>query len=236
MIHFQTIEIKNIKAEDIVEIRGVEFEGGYDPTKLIVEIIRPTGHYLLYTFVYNSGDYYRTGMPFDSDACMTIEQLFTYCQTQAITVYAGEHGYDVLEEMAQQCGYTHLSTLQQLAQKRKILGGAIRPLLTLANQTVLCEAKIMRFGERRNSFDETKTVLLTDITLVETGELLTDHLWTTYTVNFQSLAPYNSGEVICFEAKVMPYNKTSYGRSIRDFRLTQFQNIERVKGRLCDEN
>ncbi|MGL4952789.1 MAG: hypothetical protein ACRC5Q_03160, partial [Culicoidibacterales bacterium] len=65
----------------------------------------------------------------------------------------------------------------------------------------------------------------TDVRLQATGELITDHLWTTYTTAFSELAPYQSGEIISFEAKVMPYHKGNYGTNVRDFRMTMFQKI-----------
>lgn len=225
MINYQTIELTAIAPADVIEIRGIEFEGGYDPTQILVEVIRENGHYCFAKLSYNSGDYYRTGMPFDEKGQTVIAQLLAYCQANEIAVYVGEHGYDVFEDLATKAGFSKLATLKQLATLRKQQAGAVRPLLTLANQTIACSAKVMRFGEKRNSYDEGKTLLLTDVRLQATGELITDHLWTTYTTQFEALAPYYSGEVITFEAKVMPYHKGSYGAQVRDFRMTQFQNI-----------
>ncbi|MGL5382328.1 MAG: hypothetical protein ACRDCC_02430 [Culicoidibacterales bacterium] len=225
MIHYQTLEMTEIKANEIIEVRGINFAGGYDPEQLVIEVVRPQGHYQLAVIDYNSGDYYRTGMPFTAEAQVLIEQLFAQVQAVEAMIYVGEQGYDVFEELAQAAEFTRLATLKDLAQLRKQAAGAVRPLLTLANQVIACEAKVMRFGEKRNSYDEGKTLLLTDVRLQKTGELITDHLWTTYTTAFAELAPYHSGDTICFEAKVMPYHKGNYGSNVRDFRLTMFQKL-----------
>ncbi|MGL5915917.1 MAG: hypothetical protein ACRCZG_06615 [Culicoidibacterales bacterium] len=225
MIHYQTLEMTEIQANDIIEIRGINFAGGYDPEQLVVEVVRPSEHYQLAVLDYNSGDYYRTGMPFVPEAQSWIEQLFGQVQQVEAMIYVGEQGYDVFEELAKTAEFTRIGTLKELAQIRKQAAGAVRPLLTLANQVIACEAKVMRFGEKRNSYDEGKTLLLTDVRLQATGELITDHLWTTYTTAFSELAPYQSGEIISFEAKVMPYHKGNYGTNVRDFRMTMFQKI-----------
>ncbi|MGL5916461.1 MAG: hypothetical protein ACRCZC_02005, partial [Culicoidibacterales bacterium] len=75
MIHYQTLEMTEIQANDIIEIRGINFAGGYDPEQLVVEVVRPSEHYQLAVLDYNSGDYYRTGMPFVPEAQSWIEQL-----------------------------------------------------------------------------------------------------------------------------------------------------------------
>ncbi|MGL4973303.1 MAG: hypothetical protein ACRC6H_09190, partial [Culicoidibacterales bacterium] len=76
MIHYQTLEMTEIKANEIIEVRGINFAGGYDPEQLVIEVVRPQGHYQLAVIDYNSGDYYRTGMPFTAEAQVLIEQLF----------------------------------------------------------------------------------------------------------------------------------------------------------------
>lgn len=235
MIHYNRIEITDIQANDIIEVRGIDFAGGYDPQNLVIEAVRPNGYCQIAIITYNSGDYYRTGMPFTPEDLALVTNLFTHCQTLGVSVYIGEHGYDVLHELATEQGFEYVATLKELATARKQANGAVRPLLTWANQTLDCEAKVMRFGEKRGSYDEGKTLLLTDIRLQATGELITDHLWTTYTQAFQDQQPYDSGQRICFQAKVTPYHKGSYGTHIRDFRLTLFQNIAKVEEKTHEE-
>lgn len=235
MIHYQILEIAQIQANDIIEVRGIEFQGGYDPQQLVIEAVRPNGYCQIAKLDYNSSDYYRTGMPFTSEGQALIAELFAHCQIQDIHIYVGEHGYDVFAELAQEHQFTNLATLKQLATLRKQTNGAVRPLLNWANQTLVCEAKVMRFGEKRGSYDEGKTILLTDVRLQATGELITDHLWTTYTQAFQEQQPYQSGQMIRFQAKVTPYHKGNYGTHIRDFRLTLFQNITKMEDHQDEE-
>ncbi|MGL4623534.1 MAG: hypothetical protein ACRCWD_01410 [Culicoidibacterales bacterium] len=229
MIHYQTLEIAQIQAHDIIEVRGIEFQGGYDPQQLIIEAVRPDGYCQIAKLEYNSSDYYRTGMPFTAAEQQVILDLFAQCQKLEIGIYVGEHGYDVFQELAMTQQFSQLATLKQLASLRKQAHGAVRPLLTWANQTINCEAKVMRFGEKRGSYDEGKTILLTDVRLQTTGELITDHLWTTYTAVFQAQQPYESGQRIQFQAKVTPYHKGNYGTHVRDFRLTLFQNMTKIE-------
>lgn len=59
---------------------------------------------------------------------------------------------------------------------------------------------------------ELPTVLLQNITHLETGQIVTDHLWFNYTEGFKAIAPLTAGDVIEFDARVKPYEKGYKGR------------------------
>jgi hypothetical protein len=68
-------------------------------------------------------------------------------------------------------------------------------------------ATFARFGKKVNykGYSET-TVLLTNIADVETGKVMADHLWFTYTTGFEK-AGLTEGVTIEFEARVKEYSK-----------------------------
>ncbi|MFA5234070.1 MAG: hypothetical protein WC390_06675 [Sulfurimonas sp.] len=64
-----------------------------------------------------------------------------------------------------------------------------------------------RYGSKTNyhGFPD-KTILLKNITDCD-GKILTDHLWFNNTKGIQKLGELNAGDVIEFEARVLPYCK-----------------------------
>ena len=83
-----------------------------------------------------------------------------------------------------------------------------------------------RYGSKSNwhGFPET-TVLLTKIRLKD--KIVTDHLWFKLTKGFQKLGNLNQGDIISFEARVMPYMKGyvsnsdfEYSTKEMDYRLS----------------
>ena len=69
-----------------------------------------------------------------------------------------------------------------------------------------------RYGKKRGwGGGEDITVLLTDVTDVETGNQVTGHLWFNLTKGFQSIGLV-SGDVVEFDARVTKYTKGYQGR------------------------
>ena len=66
---------------------------------------------------------------------------------------------------------------------------------------------IVRLGKKKNyrGFSD-ETILLKNITDVETGNTVTDHAWFAYTKSFQSIALL-PGAQIQFEARIKEYEK-----------------------------
>jgi len=51
------------------------------------------------------------------------------------------------------------------------------------------------------------TILLTDVKIVSTGEVVTDHLWFNQTKRFKEIGPLYPGDVVAFDGRVTPYEK-----------------------------
>jgi hypothetical protein len=83
-----------------------------------------------------------------------------------------------------------------------------------------------RFGKKVNykGYSET-TVLLTNIADVETGNVVADHLWFSYTAGFES-ANLKEGATVEFEARVKEYSKGYVNKRIginnrrKDYKLS----------------
>lgn len=67
-------------------------------------------------------------------------------------------------------------------------------------------ATFVRFGEKNGYWGSKKTILLKNIKLLDTDEIVTDHLWFTYGKLFERLN-LNKGDVIEFNARVGKYTK-----------------------------
>lgn len=67
-------------------------------------------------------------------------------------------------------------------------------------------ATFVRFGEKNGYLDSEKTILLKNIKLLDTDEIITDHLWFTCGKLFEMLN-LNSGDIIEFNARVGKYTK-----------------------------
>ena len=77
--------------------------------------------------------------------------------------------------------------------------------------------------------DMKRTLLLSDVCLLESGEQVTDHLWFAYTVRWQALGDLVAGDVIEFDARVKAY-KAGY----RGWRLdAQMVNPSRIDYKLA---
>ena len=78
-----------------------------------------------------------------------------------------------------------------------------------------------------------ETILLTKVKDAETGELVTDHLWFTFTKGFQLFA-LKEGDTLEFEARVKAYSKGYVNKSLtiskekRDYKLSNPTKIKRV--------
>jgi len=98
-------------------------------------------------------------------------------------------------------------------------------------------ALFIRLGKKAgyHGYSE-ETILLNRITDVETGKVVTDHLWFTYTKGFQD-AGLKEGDTIEFEARVKEYKKgyvnRAYGINQRkhDYKLSHPTRIAVVNSR-----
>ncbi|GIK37964.1 MAG: hypothetical protein BroJett011_17970 [Chloroflexota bacterium] len=95
-----------------------------------------------------------------------------------------------------------------------------------------------REGKKFFGLHETRTLLLTHIKEVESGQEVADHLWFNYTKGFEALGPLTVGDMIEFDARVAVYKKGYYGRNewaqltnppSRDYKLSRPTRIELVK-------
>lgn len=80
-----------------------------------------------------------------------------------------------------------------------------------------------------------ETILLSKVTDRETGEVVTDHVWFTFTKGFQ-LFGLTAGDVLEFEARVTSYRKGYVNRSLstyqkkQDYKLSNPTKIKRMIG------
>lgn len=68
-----------------------------------------------------------------------------------------------------------------------------------------------REGKKSFGVHESRTILLTDVTEVQTGKVITDHLWLNWTQGFEAIAPLELGDVVEFDARVKRYTKGYFG-------------------------
>lgn len=61
-----------------------------------------------------------------------------------------------------------------------------------------------RFGWKNGYKGPLKTVLLTDVALSDSGEVVTDHLWFNLTKGFEALG-LEEGDTVAFDARVTEY-------------------------------
>jgi hypothetical protein len=96
-------------------------------------------------------------------------------------------------------------------------------------------ARVVRFGKKVNykGYSE-ETILLDKITDVELNEVMTDHLWFTFSLTFQKANP-KEGDRIEFDARVKDYKKGYVNKQIginnrkKDFKLSHPTNIVVLK-------
>jgi hypothetical protein len=96
-------------------------------------------------------------------------------------------------------------------------------------------ARVVRFGKKVNykGYSE-ETILLDRIADAESGEVMTDHLWFTFSLTFQKANP-KEGDKIEFDARVKDYKKGYVNKQIginnrkKDFKLSHPTNINILK-------
>jgi phosphoribulokinase len=86
------------------------------------------------------------------------------------------------------------------------------------------QAIFVKFGRKTNYRGHSEeTVLLKNIIDVENKKIVADHLWFTYTKNFQQV-PMTDGSHIEFEARIKKYNKGYINRRYKiDNRTTDYK-------------
>ncbi|MCH3921841.1 hypothetical protein [Limosilactobacillus sp.] len=70
------------------------------------------------------------------------------------------------------------------------------------------------------------TILLTNIRLLDTGELITNHLWFNYGKQFLCLGELRPGDQLAFNARVGTYYKGYCNAKSKDYRLQYPTKIE----------
>lgn len=96
------------------------------------------------------------------------------------------------------------------------------------------KALFSRFGKKVNykGYSE-PTILLTQVTELDTGIIVTDHIWFSYSTVFEKAALVE-GSWVEFEARVKPYSKgyvnTRHGINNRkkDFKLSHPTKIKKI--------
>jgi hypothetical protein len=97
-------------------------------------------------------------------------------------------------------------------------------------------ATVVKYGKKINyqGFSE-ETILLKDITDLETQAIVADHVWFTYSKNFQK-ANIKEGAKVEFEARVKQYVKGyvnaryKINKQTTDYKLSHPTKIELVQG------
>jgi hypothetical protein len=93
----------------------------------------------------------------------------------------------------------------------------------------------VRFGEKKdwNGYNQ-RTLLLQKVAGVDSPEILTDHLWFTYSKAFEDLGFLKEGDTIEFDARVKEYVKGYVNRLGKidqrrnDFKLSHPTKVKRV--------
>lgn len=99
-------------------------------------------------------------------------------------------------------------------------------LKEIGNETrVRYSAEVGRCGIKFNGFKNfpERTFVMKDVTLVNTGEIVTDHLWVTVGKTLSELN-LKAGDKISFDARVGSYKKGHFNR--KDFKLNRMTKIE----------
>lgn len=80
-----------------------------------------------------------------------------------------------------------------------------------------------------------RTLLLTDVTDIQTGEVVTTHLWFNLTKGFKVLGELTKGDLIAFDGRVDTYEKGYRGRRYvegnpprMDYKITRPTKIIRM--------
>lgn len=73
------------------------------------------------------------------------------------------------------------------------------------------------------------TLLLTQVALSETGELITDHLWLNYTKGFLALGELLTGDLLQFDGQVASYVKGYFGTQQKlDYKVERPSQVVRL--------
>jgi hypothetical protein len=110
-----------------------------------------------------------------------------------------------------------------------------RALATQDGERKKFQATFVKLGKKRNylGFSD-ETILFRDIIDLEQNKIVTEHVWFTYTKNFQAI-PLEEGMQIVFEARIKKYIKgyknTKYKVDQRrvDYKLSHPTKISRVR-------
>ena len=78
-----------------------------------------------------------------------------------------------------------------------------------------------RVGYKNSYRTFAPTLLLKNVKLAETGQLITDHLWFNYTKGFLKLGELQKDDLITFDARVDDYYKGYIMEKNKDFYITQ---------------
>ena len=73
------------------------------------------------------------------------------------------------------------------------------------------------------------TLLLTNVRLKESGELVTDHLWFNYTKQFVKLGELKHGDILQFNGRVALYKKGMAGSFEKDYKIERPTKITLLK-------
>lgn len=95
----------------------------------------------------------------------------------------------------------------------------------------------VRYGKKTFKAHETTTLLFRNITALDTGRFMTDHLWFNLTTGFSELGELAPGDVVKFEARVTRYVKGYRGfrndvddRPVEvDYKLSHPTKVSRVE-------
>ncbi|MBD2124804.1 hypothetical protein NDI39_31160 [Microcoleus sp. ZQ-A2] len=85
-----------------------------------------------------------------------------------------------------------------------------KDLSKLATVRTRFRAKVSRFGTKQTLRDTQDTVCLIDVIHIDTGEIITDHLWLNVGRSLWKLS-LQIGDVIEFDARVNQYVKGYFG-------------------------
>ena len=86
-----------------------------------------------------------------------------------------------------------------------------------------------RVGYKKSYRYYQPTLLLTQVALSETGELITDHLWLNYTKGFLALGELLTGDLLQFDGRVASYVKGYFGAQQKiDYKVERPSRVVRL--------
>lgn len=99
-----------------------------------------------------------------------------------------------------------------------------------ANERHKFKGTFERTGFKNSYKTYSPTILLTNIFLDDSNELVTKHLWFNYGKQFLKLGVLKKGEKISFNARVSTYTKGRFGDIKHDYKLERPTKINKVNG------